>query len=138
MMEDLGQTLPAITIFYKYETNCYIRQAITTMKGTNLGELEELILLMVASLYDDAYGNAIQKSISTECNRTISISTVHAVLQRLEKKGYLQSRYGGETKARGGRRKHLFTVTKAGQEALAYSKELRNRLWDSIPKMAFG
>ena len=107
------------------------------MKGTNLGELEELVLLMVARLYDDAYGNAIQKTIGSECNRTISISTVHAVLQRLEKKGYLKSKYGGETKARGGRRKHLFTVTRAGHEVLTRSRELRNRLWDSIPKIAF-
>lgn len=107
------------------------------MKGTNLGELEELVLLMVAMLYDDAYGNAIQKAIKNECNRTISISTVHAVLQRLEKKGYLKSRYGGETKARGGRRKHLFTVTKAGQVVLTNSRELRNKIWNAIPKIAF-
>ena len=107
------------------------------MKGTNLGELEELVLLIVASLYDDAYGNAIQKAIHEQCNRSISISTVHAVLLRLEKKGYLTSRYGGETPARGGRRKHLFTVTRAGQHVLSQARSLRNSLWDSIPKIAF-
>ena len=107
------------------------------MKGTNLGELEELVLLTVATLYDDAYGNAIKAAIQQECNRSISISTVHAVLQRLESKGYLESRYGGATKERGGRRKHLFTVTRAGHAMLEKSRELRNRLWNAIPKIAF-
>lgn len=108
-----------------------------TMKGTNLGELEELVLLTVALLYDDAYGNAIQQSIKTQSQRSISISTVHAVLHRLEKKGYLKSRYGGVTPERGGRRKHLFTVTKAGHDVLVHARDLRNNLWNAIPKIAF-
>ena len=107
------------------------------MKGTNLGELEELILLVVAYLYDDAYGIAIQDAIRKECNRNISISTVHTVLQRLMKKGYLSSRYGGATEQRGGRRKHLFRVTMSGREAIAVVREQRNRFWDSIPSIAF-
>lgn len=107
------------------------------MKGTNLGELEELILLVVANLYDEAYGIAIQNTIKQQCNRSIAISTVHTVLQRLSDKGYLESRYGGATEARGGRRKHLFTVTKSGQRVLATVREQRNMLWNSIPKIAF-
>ncbi len=107
------------------------------MKGTNLGELEELILLTVASLFDNAYGTAIQATIKEKCGRSISISTVHTVLLRLAKKGYLTSRYGGSTETRGGRRKHLFTVTIAGQKALHQVRDQRNNLWDSIPNIAF-
>ncbi len=107
------------------------------MKGTNLGELEELILLATATLFDDAYGVAIQKEIKARCNRSITISTVHAALARLEKKGYLDSRYAGETPERGGRRKHLFTVTKSGQKALTQVRTQRESFWQSIPKMAF-
>ena len=107
------------------------------MKGTNLGELEELILLTVAALYDDAYGVAIQDSIKKNCKRSIAISTVHTVLQRLSNKGFLKARYGGATEERGGRRKHLFTVTVAGQKALLAVRDQRNQLWDSIPKIAF-
>lgn len=106
------------------------------MKGTHLGELEELILLVVASLYDDAYGLAIQKSIREEANRKISISTVHAALKRLEEKGYLSSRYDGATPERGGRRKHLFRVTTTGIEVLKTARELRNNLWQRIPNVA--
>ena len=107
------------------------------MKGTQLGELEELILLVVASLFDDAYGMAIQQAIKAEANRSISISTVHAVLKRLEDKGFLSSRYDGATAARGGRRKHLFRVTVEGEKALNKARNLRNKLWEGIPKLAF-
>ena len=107
------------------------------MKGTQIGELEELVLLTVAALYDDAYGIAIMADIKNRAKRNISISTVHAVLKRLEEKGFLSSRYDGATPERGGRRKHLFRVTSAGEKALLQSKELRNGLWDSIPKIAF-
>ncbi len=107
------------------------------MKGTNLGELEELIMLTVAMLFDDAYGVAIQNTIKEKSGRSISISTVHAVLYRLSDKGYVTSRYDGATAERGGRRKHLFRVTVAGQKALSQARSLRNDMWDAIPKIAF-
>lgn len=107
------------------------------MKGTNLGELEELIMLTVAMLYDEAYGVAIQKTVKEKCNRSISISTVHAALARLDEKGYVKSRYDGATSERGGRRKHLFQVTASGQKALSQAKDQRNEMWDSIPEIAF-
>ena len=106
------------------------------MKGTNLGELEELIMLTVALLYDDAYGVGIQTEIKTRCNRSITISTVHAVLARLEDKGYVTSRYAGATSERGGRRKHLFTMTIAGEKVLKHARDMRNELWDAIPRVA--
>ena len=107
------------------------------MKGTNLGELEELILLTVAMLYDNAYAIAIRDEIKAKCNRTITISTVHAALIRLEKKGFVGSRYDGSTPERGGRRKHLFHVSKLGQKALIQTKEQRDFLWGNISSVAF-
>ncbi len=107
------------------------------MKGTNLGELEEIVLLVVANLYDNAYGILIKNEIEDKCNRTITISTVHNVLQRLQEKGFLSSRYSEPTKERGGKRKLLFTVTASGQTALNTVKEMRERLWSGIPKIAF-
>ena len=106
------------------------------MKGTNLGELEELIMLTVALLYNDAYGVAIQKEIKARCDRSITISTVHAALARLHKKGFVESRYDGATPERGGRRKHLFTLTKSGQQALVQVKEQRDAIWADIPNVA--
>ena len=107
------------------------------MKGTNLGELEEIILLVVANLYDNAYGIRIKNEIEEKCNRNITISTVHNVLQRLQEKDFLESRYSEPTKERGGKRKLLFTVTASGQTTLNTVKEMREKLWSGIPKVAF-
>ncbi len=107
------------------------------MKGTNLGEFEELVLLTIAVLYDAAYGVAIQKELQARCNRSSTISTIHSTLQRLEKKGFVVSRYDGATPTRGGRRKHLFKVTTAGEKALTEAKEMRNQLWNAISPIAF-
>ncbi|WOK08805.1 helix-turn-helix transcriptional regulator [Imperialibacter roseus] len=107
------------------------------MKGTNLGELEEMILLVVASLFDNAYGVVIKEEVENKCQRSITISTVHNVLQRLAEKDYLESRYSDPTPERGGKRKLLFRVTKSGQEALENAKSIREQIWQSIPKVAF-
>ncbi|MGB3464469.1 MAG: BlaI/MecI/CopY family transcriptional regulator, partial [Cyclobacteriaceae bacterium] len=68
------------------------------MKGTHIGELEELVLLIVANLYDNAYGVLIKTEIEEQCDRKITISTVHNVLQRLQEKGFLSSRRSEPTK----------------------------------------
>lgn len=107
------------------------------MKGTNLGELEEIVLLIVANLYDSAYGVAIKFEIEEKCGRNITISTVHNVLQRLQEKGFLESRYSEPTKERGGKRKLLFKVTKSGQESLVNSRTMRESLWKGVSKLAF-
>ncbi len=107
------------------------------MKGTNLGEFEELVLLIVGVLFDDAYGVAIQEELQQRCNRKATLSTIHVALRRLEEKGYLESRFDGATNERGGRRKLLFRVTKSGQQALTLANEIRNALWEAIPKTAF-
>lgn len=107
------------------------------MKGTNLGELEEMVLLIVASLFDNAYGVAIKDELENRCQRSITISTVHNVLQRLAEKNYLESRYSDPTPERGGKRKLLFRVTKSGQEALENARTIREQIWQSIPKVAF-
>lgn len=107
------------------------------MRGTNLGELEEIVLLVVANLHDNAYGILIKNEIEEKCNRTITISTVHNVLQRLQEKSFLSSRYSEPIKVRGGKRKLLFTVTASGQTTLNEVKEMREKLWSGIPKIAF-
>ena len=107
------------------------------MKGSNLGELEEIVLLIVGVLYDDAYGVAIQDEMFKRCDRKATLSTIHVALHRLEEKGYLESRLDGATNERGGRRKLLFRVTKSGQKALSNARDMRNELWKAIPRTAF-
>ena len=107
------------------------------MKGTYLGEFEEVVLLTVGVLHDGAYGVAIADEIERQSDRSVSISAVHATLSRLQEKGLVTSRMGGATAERGGRRKRLFTVSVAGSRALRDIRELRNNLWNLIPKTAF-
>lgn len=106
------------------------------MKGSNPGEFEELILLTVASLFDEAYGVAIQDELKAN-GRPVSLPTIHVALFRLERKGWLESRFDGATNQRGGRRKHMYRLTAAGHKACAHSRGVREKLWQSIPKAAF-
>lgn len=107
------------------------------MKGTHLGELEELVLLTTAVLDGNAYTVTIANEIKHQSNRSITLSTVHTSLHRLEEKGFVKSEVGGTTKARGGRRKRLYVITKTGYEALQEAKELRSKMWDMMPKPSF-
>ncbi len=106
------------------------------MKGTYLGELEELVLLTVGILHPEAYGVAVMDEIEKQANRSLNISAVHAVMTRLEEKGYLKSKMGDPTEERGGRRKRYFILTAAGKRALEEVREMRNQLYDQIPKIA--
>lgn len=106
------------------------------MKGIHLGEFEELILLMVGVLYDEAYGVAIMQAVGKHTGRAVKISAVHSALHRLEKKGYLTSWVGGATKERGGRRKRFFEITAAGKAALLDRRQMREQLWGLIPDLS--
>jgi DNA-binding PadR family transcriptional regulator len=106
------------------------------MKGTYLGEFEEMVLLVVGVLYDQAYGLAISQYIATQTGRTVHLSAVHSALHRLEKKGFLSSRLAEATQERGGKRKRLFTLTLVGSRALESSLAMRNELFGQIPKLA--
>ncbi|GAB4248523.1 MAG: hypothetical protein Tsb0034_27930 [Ekhidna sp.] len=107
------------------------------MKGTHLGELEELVLLTVGSLYNEAYGVAVMDEIREKAGRDMNISAIHAVLRRLEDKGLLKSQMGGSTNERGGRRKRLFTLTKEGKLALDANASLRTSLYKQIPNINY-
>ncbi|MEL6559860.1 MAG: PadR family transcriptional regulator [Bacteroidota bacterium] len=105
------------------------------MKGTSLGEFEELCLLAVGILHGDAYGVAIKEEIEQRSGRKATISTIHSTLIRLEKKGFLNSKMGGATDNRGGRAKRIFEVTAFGKKAINEARELRNTMWQDIPKI---
>jgi PadR family transcriptional regulator, regulatory protein PadR len=106
------------------------------MKGTYLGELEELVLLTVGILFPDAYGVAVMDELEKQAGRSLNISAVHAVLTRLEDKGMLKSKMSDPTDERGGRRKRIFMLTAAGKRSLEEAQELRTQMYNRIPKMA--
>ncbi len=104
------------------------------MKGTNLGEFEELVLLTIAALVNDAYSVAICDELE-KISRSAKLGVVHAVLNRLEEKGMVKSKLGEATSTRGGKRKRYYSVTSAGKAALIRAKEVRDQLWDKIPDL---
>jgi len=105
------------------------------MKGTYLGEFEEIVLLAVGILKEDAYGVSIRSEIEEQTKRSVNIGAVHTALHRLEEKGFLKSKFGEATMVRGGKRKRLFTLTANGIKTLREAQELRNQMWAQLPKI---
>jgi PadR family transcriptional regulator, regulatory protein PadR len=103
------------------------------MKGTNLGEFEELVLLTIAALVNDAYSVGICDELEKHAGRSVKLGVVHAVLNRLEEKGLVKSKLGESTSVRGGKRKRYYNITSAGKAALVKTKEVRDQLWSMIP-----
>lgn len=122
-------------LFYKYLKYIYslIHQVSSLMH--NLGNLEEIILLIMLSMDGEVYGFAVSEAYREHTGKRISISAVHTVMSRLEKKGLVNSRMGGATAARGGRRKRIFTVNAHGIETVRALKQTRDKLWTLIPNI---
>lgn len=107
------------------------------MKKYQLGEFEEVVMLTVGVLYDEAYGVSIKKEIEDRLSRGVSVGALQTALKRLEEKGYLRSREGEPTEERAGRPKKYFQITALGKRALEYSKTTREELWRAIPNVAW-
>lgn len=107
------------------------------MGKSSIGEFEEVILLTVAVLYENAYGISIKQDIESRLNRKVSVGAMRTALSRLEKKGLLKSEFGEATAIRGGKRKRYYRVTPYGKKALEQVMETRKKLWEAIPPIAF-
>ena len=107
------------------------------MGRLHIGEFEELVLLICAIYYEEAYAVIIKAEIASQSGRTVNISAVHKALYRLEEKGMLKSLMSDPVSKRGGKRRRLFQVTPLGKKALDESRELRTSLHDQIPAKAF-
>jgi PadR family transcriptional regulator, regulatory protein PadR len=108
------------------------------MKQHTLGEFEELVLLMVAALHNEAYGVTILQNLEAKQEKKINISAIHVALKRLEDKGFVKSKFGGITEERGGRRKKFYSITAIGKKMLDHQYALRTSLYKQIPKISFG
>jgi PadR family transcriptional regulator PadR len=99
--------------------------------STSIGDFEQLILLALVRLGQDAYGVTIRQEIESRAARTVSPGALYTALDRLEKRGFVSSRLGDPTPERGGKRKRLYTLQPAGERALA-------RIHESLRLMARG
>jgi DNA-binding PadR family transcriptional regulator len=96
-----------------------------------LGELEQVVVLAVMRLGDEAYGVPVRDQIQRRTGRDLSLATVYTTLSRLEDKGLIAARVGDPSPHRGGRRKRFYTVSTLGKRAV------REAL-GSLRKMAHG
>lgn len=103
------------------------------MKKLTLGAFEELVLLSVGVLQDNAYGVTIKMELEAQLKKNISLGALYAALQRLEEKGWVDSRVGGITEKQGGRRKQYYDITPEGVLALDEVRLMRNGLFDRLP-----
>lgn len=106
------------------------------MENIKLGNFEELVLLLVGVLYQEAYSVKIVEEYNRQTGKSINVSAIHTVLYRLEEKGFLESRLSDATSIRGGKRKRLFYLTPYAVKALEELESLRKRLHHQIPKQA--
>ncbi len=99
------------------------------MKGERLGEFEELVLLCVRHLGDDAHGVGIQNALAEFAGREVMLGAIYAALDRTQRKGFAKSWLGEPTPMRGGRAKRHYAVSVQGEEVLRESRRVREGLW---------
>lgn len=100
--------------------------------SAGLGEFEQIVLLAILRLDDDAYGVTIRAEIASRIDRTPSPGALYTTLDRLEEKGFVVSRFGDPTPQRGGRAKRYFRVTKAGIGAVKRAQNAYRRLLEGL------
>jgi len=102
-----------------------------------LSDFDEVVVTLVATLQDNAYGAAINIEMEKWFERKVTLSQLHVALYKLEEQGYLKSTVGGATHERGGRRKRIYTITSAGLAVLKSMKQKRTELWNLVPQLKF-
>jgi PadR family transcriptional regulator PadR len=97
-------------------------------KPSQLGEFEQVVLLAILRLKDEAYGASIRGEIANCTRREPSSGALYTTLDRLEEKGLITSWFGDPSPQRGGRPKRHLQVTKQGVEAVARAQRSYQRL----------
>ncbi len=87
-------------------------------KGKYLGDFEQLVMLAVMRLGEEAYGMTVRREIEARSERRVSLGAIYATLDRLEDKGFVSSALGEATRGRRGRAKRFFRAQAPGVRAL--------------------
>jgi len=99
---------------------------------------EEICLVAIWHLGEEAYGVKIRKKIKELTGKFYILGTLYNMLEQMMRKGYISSRKGEPTFQRGGHNKVYYSLTRAGKSALREVRELHEKLWNSVPENAFG
>lgn len=96
--------------------------------GDSLGEFEQLVMLAVLRLDEEAYGTSIREELKVRAERDVSPGAIFTTLERLESRGLVTSRFGEPTAERGGRRKRFYALSVEGRRVLARSLRTVKRM----------
>jgi len=106
-----------------------------TKRQATLGEFEQLVLLAILQLEDEAYGPNISEELESKAGRRVSRGALYSSLDRLEQKGLLRWKIESATSARGGYPKRRFEVTRAGVAALREYRRALTNLWAGLEEV---
>jgi DNA-binding PadR family transcriptional regulator len=101
-----------------------------------LTRAEELILLAVWRLRDKAYSVEIRGDLKAVTGRPWSFGAVYMPLDRLVKRGHLESHLADPTSERGGRSKRIYRLTNQGRSALKEIRRIQDTAWEGLPRGA--
>jgi PadR family transcriptional regulator, regulatory protein PadR len=107
-----------------------------TLKEDIPGSFEQLVLLAVMRLGDDAYGMTVRRELEARTGQPVSLGAVYTTLERLEKKGYLSSRAAAGGAEREGRARRFFSVEGTGVEALRRALDVLDRMRANLPTLS--
>jgi DNA-binding PadR family transcriptional regulator len=98
----------------------------------SLGEFEQIVLLAILRLGDEAYGVPIRLEIEERTGRALTVGALYRTLDRLEDKGYVSSAFSAPTSERGGRSKRYFKVKPPGLRSLRASRDALTAMWEGL------
>jgi DNA-binding PadR family transcriptional regulator len=102
-----------------------------------LSRIEEIILLAVWRLKDNAYGVTIREEVIRVTDQDWQQGAIYGPLARLHRKGYLTTTKGEPTPERGGRSKIFYKLTPFGLEALQEAQKIQELIWVDVPPLEF-
>ena len=101
-------------------------------RGEYLGEFEQVVLLAVARLEDEAYGMRVRAEIESRAGRRATIGAVYATLERLVSKGHARDTVVPGGAERSGLARRFYAITPAGKAALEGARDLQARMWSGL------
>jgi DNA-binding PadR family transcriptional regulator len=102
------------------------------MSDETAGEFEQMVLLAILHVGDEAYGVPLVEEIRRRTERAVLRPAVYVALRRLERKGLVRSRLGEARPERGGRARKCYRVTAAGLDVLRDARRDWLAMWDGL------
>lgn len=98
---------------------------------------EEIFLLAIWRLQDEAYGVSIRRQVEEMADKKLSYGALYFTLDQINKKGYVTRTPGEPTPVRGGCSKIYYHLTQAGKRALRAAYDLQQSIWDGVSVLSF-